>query len=183
MSPVVPQPFPKPTASTDRRWFTLCLGTSLLLAGCGQGASGHKVSGRLSLPGGDITVLNGHLIQAVGGSDGKSTAVGSIQPDGSFKLDQDAPVGTGVQPGQYKVRLVLVDDDVEGQRRAHRTLDPKFFDAEKSGWSVMVQGPQEVSLIAAVRPAEVADPEPDNAPPGKTEPPPNYFPTANLDAQ
>jgi hypothetical protein len=172
-----------PTASTGRRLFALCLGSSLLLAGCGQGASGHKVSGRLSLPGGDVAVLNGHLIQAVGGNDGRSTAVGSIQPDGSFQLDQDAPVGAGVQPGLYKVRLVLLDDDVTGQRRARRTLDPKFFDAETSGWNVTVQGPQEVNLIAAVRPADIADPEPDNAPPGKTELPPNYFPTANLDSQ
>lgn len=60
---------------------------------------------------------------------------------------------------------------------------PKFFDAETSGWNVAVQGPQEVSLVAAVRPADVPDPEPDDAPPGKTELPPNYYPTVSLDSQ
>src|SRR5437868_14843602 len=91
-----------------RRDFTLCpvglaLATLACVVGCGHGKTA-PVNGRVKLKdGSDASVLKGYSLtfEAEGG---KSSAVGDVNPDGTFQLSTFA-ANDGAVPGKYRVAI------------------------------------------------------------------------------
>jgi hypothetical protein len=68
--------------------------------------------------------------------DGKSSSIGELQPDGSFRMFTDTP-GDGVPPGDYKVYIPRRHLDPE--RQAPQTIEAKFEKIESSSLEAKVE--------------------------------------------
>ena len=124
------------------------------LAGCGPGGpKTHPVSGRVTVPDGDVAALAGSTVEAALDSDPTVRAAGTIEADGSFKLEtlQAGVVRKGAISGTYKVRVVLADDDPATRKKAARAVSPKALKFETSGLTLQVPPPGEVQLELAAR--------------------------------
>ncbi len=132
----------------------LLLGT-IALAGCGpSGPATHPVSGRVSIPSGDVAALAGSTVEAALDSDPTVRAAGTIEQDGTFKLEtlQSGVIRKGAVAGTYKVRVILTDDDPAARKKAAKAVHPKALKFETSGLTFQVPAPDEVRLELAGRP-------------------------------
>jgi hypothetical protein len=110
---------------------------ALLAVGCGS-RSTAPVAGRIKFQdGSDASSLAGYEITLTP-VEGKSSASGTVQPDGSFELstvgDKD-----GAMPGSYKVALtppVAADPDKPPPKPA---VAAKYNDPETSGLTIDVK--------------------------------------------
>jgi hypothetical protein len=132
--------------STIRTVFLLA---TIALVGCGpSGPRTHPVNGRVSVPNGDVAVLAGSTIEAALDSDLTVRAAGTIEPDGTFKLEtlQSGAIRRGAVAGNYKVRVILADDDPAARKKAAKAVHPKALKFETSGLTLQVPTPDEVRL-------------------------------------
>jgi len=127
---------------------------ALGLTGCGsKGPKTYAVNGKLELPQGDVSALAGHNIEVALESDPLVRAAGQIQENGVFTLETLAggEIRKGAIEGNYKARLVVVDDDAESKRRALAAIDPRYLQFEVSGLSFHVPAKDVVKLQVSPR--------------------------------
>jgi len=107
----------------------------------------------LELPQGDVSALAGHNIEVALESDPLVRAAGQIQENGVFTLETLAggEIRKGAIEGNYKARLVVVDDDAESKRRALAAIDPRYLQFEVSGLSFHVPAKDVVKLQVSPR--------------------------------
>jgi hypothetical protein len=105
------------------------------LAGCDtSGPTTYAIRGRVEADGG-AGVLVGHTVEAALTRDPTVRASGAIGPDGRFVL-QTLHAGrllTGAREGEYRVRVVLSDDDPARRQQAARAVHRKYLQFETSG--------------------------------------------------
>ena len=121
----------------------------LSVAGCrDEGPETHPVNGKLQLADSDVKVLAGHCLEAALTSDPLVRAYGQIQEDGSFALEtyQAGVISPGAVAGQYRVRVVLSDDDPERRQQAAGAIDPRFLGFETSGLTISAPADELVTL-------------------------------------
>ncbi len=126
----------------------------LTIVGCGsKGPKTYAVKGQIELPQGDVTALKGHNIEVTLENDPLVRAAGQIQENGAFTLETLAggEIHQGALEGNYKARLVVVDDDAESKRRAIEAINPRYFQFDDSGLSFHVPAKDVVKLQVSPR--------------------------------
>lgn len=129
-----------------------CVG--LGLSGCGpEGRKTYPVTVKLDLDGGDPSQLAGSTIEVAQGDNPNVRAAGEIRADGTAALETlDAGVmRKGAFEGEYRVRIVVADDDPETRRRAARAVAPRFRKFETSDLTLRVPADGEVTLKLSSR--------------------------------
>jgi hypothetical protein len=120
--------------------------------GCGNsGTKIHKVSGRVSLAGGDVSHLAGHLVEFSLGSDPNVRASGVIEPDGHFTLEtlDGGKIHKGAREGTYQARIVL-NDEGDGTLKLP-PLARRYYQFQQSGLSIQVPATEEVQLKVSTK--------------------------------
>lgn len=121
---------------------------ALMSVGCGTGV--YPVEGKVVwADGSPATELAGSQV-AFEQPVANTTARGTINPDGSFRLTTNTP-DDGAVPGEHKVLVIEVGRKSlagpDGTNIAPGALDPKFYTFETSGLSATVKpGTNEVTL-------------------------------------
>jgi hypothetical protein len=130
---------------------TVCLALAIpALAGCGGGPpkiEGTAVRGKVVYKGkGKVAQLAQGKVRLRTNADPNLVIVGIIEEDGTFTIGASAPGKSagGVPAGQYKARIEPPLDD-EGRPR--RVVHPRYMDFDKSGLTVTVPPPGEVTLV------------------------------------
>jgi hypothetical protein len=122
--------------------------------GCGRnGPATYPVEGKVELAGADVKNLAGSHIEAVLASDSAVRASGQIQDDGRFSLDtlHAGAIFHGAPEGNYRVRIIIADDDPASRRRAALLVSPRFLDDKTSGLSIDVPTSGEVTIAISPR--------------------------------
>jgi len=126
------------------RTFGLALALLACLLGCGGGKTA-PVNGRVKLKdGSDVGVLAGYSLtfEAEGG---KTSAVGDINPDGTFKLSTFG-ANDGAVPGTYRVAINQPSPDPDKPPTKSK-LPAKYASLETSGLTAEIKpGPNNVEL-------------------------------------
>lgn len=120
----------------------------LSIAGCGpSGPKTYPVSGKLDLPGGDVSPLAGSTVEIASAADPQVRAAGEIMPDGRFELEtlHAGQMRSGALQGEYKARIVLADDDRATRQRAAKAVAKKYLSFETSGLTVSVPAAGDVA--------------------------------------
>ena len=110
-----------------------------ILAGCGGGAAPTvAVNGKITFK--DGKPLTGGFIFLVPARQGGWEASGTIQPDGTFRLES---LGLdGAVPGDYRVKLAMEPPPSRRGARKKKTatvaIDPKYLDENSSNLTVTV---------------------------------------------
>lgn len=137
---------------THMKTFVSGILLAILIAavGCG-GPSGppvHQVKGTVEFDGLDTELLSGHNLEVALESDPHVRAFALIQPDGSFVLESlhEGVVFKGALEGNYKARLVIVDDDPQATRDLLKKVDPKVLRFETTALAVHVPSKENVAL-------------------------------------
>lgn len=104
------------------------------LTGCG-GAGTYPVQGKVLLP--DGTPLRGGLISFQPADDGKHSADGEIQEDGTFAL-RTFEDGDGALPGKYRV-AITPNEELDGENIKPPPIDERYLDADNSGLEYTVE--------------------------------------------
>lgn len=125
------------------RWAPVLLAALgvVVFVGCEKaGVKTFPVEGKVELSGSDPNILSGHVIEAVSEANPEVRAYGSIEPDGSFRMEtlHAGKIIDGAQEGKYQVRVVLGDDDPELRRQAAQRINPRHLDFATSGVSLQV---------------------------------------------
>jgi hypothetical protein len=123
------------------------------LLGCGPGGpQTHTVKGRLELARGDVSQLDGSILEAALQSDTTVRASGVIRPDGSFSLEtlHAGKVFQGAQAGTYQVRILPCDDDPASRKRALAVLPKQALQFETAHLTFQV--PSEGEVVLKVNP-------------------------------
>ena len=117
-----------------------------LLVCCGCGSQTAPVRGRVKFKdGSDATVLAGYGV-TFEPTEGKSSAVGEIQPDGSFKLSTFG-ADDGALPGKYRVVVTTPASPDPDKPPQKSKLPAKYADFSTSGLTVEIKPRQkEVEL-------------------------------------
>lgn len=117
---------------------SLCAVGMLSLSGCG-GLKLVPVAGKVTLNGQPLST--GRVLFSPDSSKGNEAPVGCsgrLDSQGRFELRTAGTTGgekgRGAPPGWYKVTLM----DVTGKSDLEDKVDPKFFDASTTPWSVEV---------------------------------------------
>ncbi|MFZ4079687.1 MAG: hypothetical protein ACOYKN_00570 [Pirellula sp.] len=78
-------------------------------------------------------------------------AFGGLSETGEFKIEslQEGKIVLGAPAGEYRVRLIVSDDDSGHRNDLLAKIDPKFLSFERSGWTVDVPGREVVLVIAS----------------------------------
>jgi len=128
--------------------FAIGLGSFLMLGCKSDGPSFHTVKGKVELAGGDVSHLAGCLIEAESDTEPKVRASAEIMADGSFTLETLylGVIRKGAVEGNYRVRLVLSDDDKQAKRRAAKAIDKRYLKFETSGLQFTVPAKEDVIL-------------------------------------
>ncbi|MGL4943019.1 MAG: hypothetical protein ACRC46_07500 [Thermoguttaceae bacterium] len=125
--------------------FTLCLVVALLV-GCNNKAS---VKGKVTLTDG-APLTKGRVVF----STPKSQAIGIIQKDGTYTMEEDGR-GTDLPPGEYAVAVNAAESTETGQiYHAH----PKFANPETSGLKFTVPSSSGYDITVEPPPAQAAQP-------------------------
>lgn len=139
-----------------RGWmYALVIGTGVLFgSGCdGGGPTMYAVTVKLQVDGGNVADLAGSTLDVAVDGDPLLRSSGTIEPDGTVQLEtlHSGKIRKGVQEGQYRVRIILNDDDRETARKAAKAVAPKFLKFESSGLKLSVPGDREVPLTVAAK--------------------------------
>jgi hypothetical protein len=137
-------------------WYRgIAIGLALCLApGCGERTEPtHRVRGKVELPGADVALLEGHVVEVVHATDPKVRASGQIGPDGRFELEtlHRGAIRKGALEGTYQVRLILSDDDPVARKKAAKVIPAKYLKFETSGLTVEVPKQRDAVLNLAAR--------------------------------
>ncbi len=125
--------------------FNASLAKNLLILACLFLATngGCSTSGFYPVQGKVVDDESGQPVPGLEGSeivfsqiDGKSSSIGELQPDGSFRMFTESP-GDGVPPGDYKVYIPRRHLDPE--RQAPQTIETKFEKIETSSLKAKVE--------------------------------------------
>ena len=119
------------------RPFGLTLAVLACLLGCGEGKTA-SVNGRVKLKdGSDVSVLAGYSLtfEADGG---KSSAVGEVNLDGSFKLSTFG-ANDGAVPGKYRVAINQPNNPDPDKPPTKSKLLAKYANLDSSGLTVEVK--------------------------------------------
>lgn len=120
------------------------------LAACGGSPGkieGTAVRGKVVYKGkGNVAQLANGKIRLRADADPNLIVFGTIEEDGTFAVGASAPGKSpgGVPAGQYKARIEPPLDD-EGRPR--RVIHPRYMDFDKSGLTVTVPPPGEITLV------------------------------------
>jgi len=147
--------FKFPSAQITTLVHGVLLATFISAIGCG-GPSGppvHQVKGTVEFDGLEPELLSGHNLEVALESDPHVRAFALIQPDGSFVLESlhEGVVYKGALEGNYKARLVIVDDDPQVARDILKKVDPKVLRFETTALAVSVPSKDGVALRIARR--------------------------------
>lgn len=121
----------------------------ILIFGCADlGPSLYPVLGKIQNDKGDVSALEGSAIEIVSDADSNIRAAGTINADGSFILEtlQMGRIQKGAREGDFKVRLVISDDDKGKAKVANRVIPKKYLSFEASGWKIKVPVSSDVLL-------------------------------------
>lgn len=128
-------------------WHLLRIGSlvsmGILSNGCGSASEAHPVTGQLQ---GAPAELAGHLIEVSRDSDPNTRGFGTLDAQGTFRLERltDGRLERGVPAGSYRARLVLND---EGDGKTKRPPVPRrYLEFQTSGWTLQVPAAQTVTL-------------------------------------
>src|SRR5262245_47011539 len=134
----------------SHREFTLRpLGLVLLvlacLAGCGEGKTA-PVNGRVKLKdGSDVSVLASYSL-SFEPDGGKTSAVGEVNPDGSFKLSTFG-ANDGAVPGKYRVAINPPPNPDPDKPPSKSKLPAKYENLNSSGLTAEIKpGPNNIEL-------------------------------------
>lgn len=122
--------------------------------GCGANSpKTHSVAGKIELQRGDVSLLAGSTLEVSLASDPTIRGFGTIQPDGSFRLQslQAGELRTGVQEGHYIARIIPNDEDSESRKRAMKAVSPKYLQFNRSGLTVDVPAENDITLTLSAR--------------------------------
>jgi hypothetical protein len=111
------------------------------------------VSGRVILPGGDVSQLAGHFVEATLEGNPNVRASGVIATDGSFTLEtlHGAAVLKGAQEGKYKLRILRNEEDDDGKKLRKPPVAPRYLKFETAGLSLNVPTATELTLTISSR--------------------------------
>lgn len=122
----------------------------LLLVGCTNNAQ-PTLSGKVIHR--DFADLKFHSdsIELQSVSSPQKLAFGGLSETGEFKIEslQEGKIVLGAPAGEYRVRLIVSDDDSGHRNDLLAKIDPKFLSFERSGWTVDVPGREVVLVIAS----------------------------------
>jgi hypothetical protein len=127
---------------------------SIGAAGCGVSTpTTYPVEGKVQVQGADLRALAGARVQAVLVEDLRVEAQGEIQDDGTFTLEtiHDGKSLSGVQAGEYQVRIVLSDEDRGYRRRKGQVIAPRFAQYKTSGLTFLAPASDTVVLELATK--------------------------------
>ena len=119
------------------RRLSLLLAVLACLVGCGQGKTA-PVNGRVKLKdGSDVSVLAGYSLtfEAEGG---KTSSVGDINPDGTFKLSTFG-ANDGAMPGKYRVAINQPNNPDPDKPPTKSKLPAKYGNLDTSGLTAEVK--------------------------------------------
>ena len=129
----------------------VCVALALVgLGGCGGGTTkieGTAVRGKVVYKGkGNVAQLANGMVRLRSDADPNLVIMGWIEEDGTFAVGASAPGKSpgGVPAGRYKAR---VEPPLDDEGRPRRVVHPKFMDFDKSGLTVSVPPPGEVTLV------------------------------------
>jgi hypothetical protein len=112
-----------------------------LTGGCSRGGpTTHRVSGRVQLAGAEPSILAGHTVEAASIADPTVRAFGVIRDDGHFDLEtlHRSSIRSGALEGNYRVRIVLSDDDPIARQKAAKAIPKRYLSHETSGLTMLV---------------------------------------------
>jgi hypothetical protein len=124
------------------------------LLGCGKnGPATYPVQGVVELTGAEVQHLAGGHVEIALVSDPAVRASGAIQADGRFQLEtiRAGNILPGAQAGEYRVRIILTEEDSKSRRQAAQAVAPRFLDFKTSGLTLEVPVGSDV-VIALARP-------------------------------
>lgn len=116
--------------------------------GCGsKGPKTHPVVGKIELETGDVADLAGSNIEAASLADPTIRASAEIQSDGSFKLEtlHEGVIKKGAIEGEYRVRIILNDDDPKSRKRAAKAIARRFLEFDTSG--LLLAAPSKEAVV------------------------------------
>jgi hypothetical protein len=107
------------------------------LAGCGEGKTA-PVNGRVKFKdGSDVSVLAGYSL-TFESDGGKASAVGDVNPDGTFKLSTFG-ANDGAVPGKYRVAINQPNNPDPDKPPTKSKLPAKYANLDSSSLSVEVK--------------------------------------------
>lgn len=119
-------------------------GTVTCLAGCGTGRiRTYPVSGKVELAEGNLDLLADSTIEFMQVADPLVRSSGRIDVSGAFHMETlyQGEILSGVPEGEYKARIIVSDEDEDGNpKRGPSPVHKRFLDFESSGWSLVVPG-------------------------------------------
>src|SRR5437868_5035599 len=119
------------------RPFALAVAVLACLVGCGGGETA-PVNGRVKLKdGSDVSVLAGYSLsfEAEGG---KTSAVGDVNPDGTFQLSTFG-ANDGAVPGKYRVAINQPNNPDPDKPPTKSKLPAKYGNLDTSGLTVEIK--------------------------------------------
>ena len=113
----------------------------------------HAAAGRVKLVGGDVRHLAGGHVEAVRADDLSVQAAGEIADDGRFALGVVRAGKTlpGVPEGDYRLRVVLSDEDSGHRLRRGRVIAPRFGRYQESGLRAQVPTTGDLELVVSAK--------------------------------
>jgi hypothetical protein len=119
------------------RPLSLSLLALAFLAGCGEGKTA-PVNGRVKFKdGSDASVLAGYSL-TFESDEGKSSAVGDVNADGTFKLSTFG-ANDGAVPGKYRVAINQPNNPDPDKPPIKSKLPAKYANLDSSGLTVEVK--------------------------------------------
>lgn len=115
-------------------------------SGCGR--STFPVEGVVTVAG-DVSALEGSVIEIAVDGDPLRRASGEIQADGGFTLTtlHDGRLLTGAKEGVYKVRIIPNDDDRQTRRRALAAIHARYLKFQTSDVTLTVPATETVAIV------------------------------------
>lgn len=121
-------------------WGMLCL----VCVGCsGSKIKTYPISGKFEMSDGDISSLSGCVVEFMQEENPLIRSNGVIHADGTFEMETlyAGKIVSGAPEGVYTVRIILTDEDEDGEfRTGGMPIHRRFLDFKTSNWSVTVPG-------------------------------------------
>lgn len=130
-----------------RQWHAAAFGM-LLFAATGCGRTTFPVEGTVVISG-DVSVLEGSVIEVAVDGDPTRRASGEIQADGSFSLEtlHDGQILSGAREGVYKVRIIPTEDDRKARRRAVAAIHARYLKFQTTDVTLTVPATDAVAVV------------------------------------
>lgn len=120
------------------------VGIVMCLTGCGGSKiKTHPVAGKVAIADGSPEMIAGCIVEFMQVADPLVRSSGRIDASGAFRMETlfQGEILSGVPEGEYKARIIISDEDEDGNpRRGPLSVHKRFQDFESSGWSVVIPG-------------------------------------------